>query len=475
MIMTNPFPTIEPIYLLYFSYGAAFLLLSFSIGTKDMKGSNLRIANSLWLLAMFGLLHGIHEIMHIYPLIEGEHLTLEELLGIEILSTTLLTVSFMFLLQFGLSLSHENTRKRLKWTVATYAAFFILLLFIEMPNGFSEHMRTARWVQIGARNTLGVIGSLVTAYGMITYSSSGEIRKLPPVIARNLYYAGIVFAVFAFSKTVAFTEIAHFLDFSLELFGAGMAVLTAYFIIKALNIFDIETRLKVEKQARDLVQSEKLASLGQLAAGIAHEINNPLTNASLGIQMLKNKLKNDSGQMIVEQLSAVEKNIDRAAVIAQELLLFSREREPEFLAVNINEVIASALASMKHKQDRVVIEQNHAPVPEVRGDRGKLEQVFINILSNALEAMPEGGKVTITTALREGMVEADIADTGTGIAEEIVSNVFEPFFTTKEVGSGTGLGLYLCYGIIKQHHGRIELSSIVGQGTTVTIKLPALL
>ena len=473
MVMSNPFPTLEPIYLLYFSYGAAFLFLSFSIGTKNMKGSNLRIADSLWLLAMFGFLHGVREIMEIYPLLEGEHLTLEELFNIELISTALLTVSFMFLLQFGLSLAQENKRRRVKWTAGTYAALCIILLLFEQMYGFSANLRTERLVQIGARNTFGFVGGLVTAYGMIRYSHSREIKDLTHSISRNLYYAGMVFAVYAFLTTTAFSDIARSLGIPKELLRSGAAVLIAYFITKALNIFDVETRLKVEKQARDLVQSEKLASLGQLAAGIAHEINNPLTNASLGIQLLKNKLKNESGPALVEQLNAVEKNIDRAAVIAQELLLFSRERETEFLAVNVNEVITSALTSMKHELQKVVLEQNLTPVPEVRGDRGKLEQVFINILSNALEAMPEGGKLSISTALREGMVEAAIADTGTGIAQEIVPKVFEPFFTTKEVGSGTGLGLYLCYGIIKQHHGQIELSSVVGQGTTVTIKLPA--
>ena len=141
------------------------------------------------------------------------------------------------------------------------------------------------------------------------------------------------------------------------------AVLITYFIIKALNIFDVETRINIEKQARHLVQSEKLTSLGQLAAGIAHEINNPLTNASVGIQMLRNKLGKESGEMSVERLNAVEKNIDRAALIAQELLQFSRQRESRFLSLNINEVITSALMLMKYKLNAVIIDPNLGPVP----------------------------------------------------------------------------------------------------------------
>jgi two-component system NtrC family sensor kinase len=106
------------------------------------------------------------------------------------------------------------------------------------------------------------------------------------------------------------------------------------------------------------------------------------------------------------------------------------------------------------------------------GDRGKLEQVFINVLSNSLEAMPSGGTISINTIQRDGMIEVRITDTGTGISGQDVSRVFDPFFTTKEVGEGTGLGLSICYGIIRQHHGHILLSSAVGKGTTVTITIP---
>jgi two-component system, NtrC family, sensor kinase len=473
MIMSNPFPTIELIHLIYFFYGSSFLFLCFSIGTKNMRGSNLRIAHSLWLLAMFGLMHGVREIVEIYPLIEGDELTVPQIYNVEILSTVLLVLSFMFLLQFGLSLLHENTRKRILWSAGTFAALGIIWFFFIELHGTYSKMQVVRQIQIGARNTFGLFGGLAAAYGLITYSHSREIQNLTYRISRNLYYAGIVFAINAFLTTAVFSHIARLLDIPKELLRSGAAALIAYFIMKALNIFDIETRRKVEKQARELVQKERLASLGQLAAGIAHEINNPLTNASLGVQTLKNKLKNDTVEAIVGQLSAVEKNIDRAAAIAQELLLFSRERETEFLALNVHDVITNALESLKHRMHRVVLEQNLTPVPEVKGDRGKLQQVFVNVLSNALEAMPKGGKISISTAVGDAMVEVRIADTGTGMTEETAAKAFEPFFTTKEIGLGTGLGLYLCYGIITQHHGTIELSSVVGQGTTVTIKLPA--
>jgi signal transduction histidine kinase len=181
---------------------------------------------------------------------------------------------------------------------------------------------------------------------------------------------------------------------------------------------------------------------------------------------------NGAEREIVEKLNAVERNIDRASTIAQELLQFSRQREFEFVPLNINNVITSSLTLMKHKLNAVATEQNLAAVPDIMGDPGKLEQVFINVLSNSVEAMSDGGRLSLSTSQRNGMVEVIITDTGPGIAAENVSRVFDPFFTTKEVGSGTGLGLSICYGIISQHRGRIKVTSTVGQGTMVTIKIP---
>ena len=263
------------------------------------------------------------------------------------------------------------------------------------------------------------------------------------------------------------------LPIPIELLRGVVAFFIACFIAKALNIFDIETRKKIEQQSRLLVQAEKLASLGQLAAGIAHEINNPLTNASLGVQTLKRSIQVDGGCVaIVEKLDAVERNIDQASVIAQELLQFSSQRESAVSPIAINEVIQGTLTLLQYKLRQVAVEYAPAQLPEIIGDAGKLQQVFINIISNSIEAMPEGGTVSIATFAQGDELTVKISDTGTGIKAENISKVFDPFFTTKEIGSGTGLGLYLCYGIIRQHKGSIGITSTPGMGTILTINLP---
>jgi len=468
----NLFSNITLVYPLYFFYGAAFLFLGISISVKNLKASDLKLANGLWMLGAFGFIHGFHEWFHLYPLIQGEHMTRQDLFLVSLIMLSMNILSFFFLLQFGLSLISTLDDKRMKWLTWTPAILTFLWALILWIHGSDVDLLFLGQAEIGVRYTLGLTGGLVTAYGLITYSR--EIRNLSKPVSRNLFFAGLAFIFYGiFTGISDLRTLLAGIHVPVEFLRGVSAVFVSYFIIKALNIFDIETRQKIEQQTRLLVQAEKLSSLGQLGAGISHEINNPLTNASLGIQTLKNRLKGSGVESeAIEKLNAVEKNIDRASAIAQELLQFSRQREAEFVPLNINDVISSSLILLGYNLKNVDLEQNLAPVPDVMGDRGQLEQVFINILSNSLEAMPEGGRIILSSSSKDGVVAVQVIDTGTGIAGENLSRVFDPFFTTKEIGSGTGLGLSICYGIIKQHHGRIELSSIVGRGTTMTIKIP---
>jgi signal transduction histidine kinase len=214
--------------------------------------------------------------------------------------------------------------------------------------------------------------------------------------------------------------------------------------------------------------------MGQLAAGIAHEINNPLTNASLSVQMIRSKLENSGIDAdMSKKLASIENNVDRAATIAKELLQFSRQSETDFILLNIHEVIKRTLTLLRYRFKGIAIRQDLQDVPEITGDPIKLEQVFINVLTNAVEAMNGVGDINISTAYDKGYIKIEISDTGGGISAEHLTKIFDPFFTTKEVGKGTGLGLSICYGIMNQHNGIIELLSSEGKGTTVIIKLPA--
>jgi len=469
--MHNFFENIPAEYFIYFLYGSAFLFLSFSIFIRDMKGSDLKLADCLWLLGLFGLTHGLHELLAMYPLIEGPHLSMQALFNAKLVSLVVLVLSFLFLFQFGLVLTLSTHNKRSRWPNVMPALLVLAWAAFITTHDSSLTMRLLGQAEASARLLFCLSGALLTAYGLMAYSH--EVKVLSRSVSRHLWYAGaafIFYGVFAGVFVTRFSIIA--LPFPIELLRGGAAIVITYFITRALNIFNIEMRERIAWQTRHLIQTEKLTSLGQLAAGIAHEINNPLTNASLGLQTLKLKFAACGAGELVEKLDAVERNIDKASVIARELLQFSRQRESEFSPVSMNGVIRGAMTLLQYKLRNILVRQELAEVPEVMGDAGKLEQVIINILSNAVEAMPQGGTIFITTSRSKAGVRVSIVDTGPGISDKNLNRVFDPFFTTKEPGSGTGLGLSICYGIIKDHHGTIDVSSTVAKGTAVTIMVP---
>ncbi|MBI4655103.1 MAG: hypothetical protein HY752_08980 [Nitrospirae bacterium] len=468
----NLFSNIPPVGHLYFFYGLAFFLLGLFIVFKETKASDLKLAGSLWLLAGFGFAHGAHEWIELYLLLQGQHISVNEMFWLKLITVFVVIVSFLFLLQFGLKLipSNNNYKKRLKGIPFILSLLWIIYLW---NNGFSMDIQFLKKADILARNTFGFVGGLVTAYGLIIYSN--EVKGLSLPVSKKLFYAGITFLFYGILAGIFPSHsIIPYIKIPVEVFRGVSAIFITYFIIRALNIFDIETKKKLELQLKRLAQHEKLASLGRLASGIAHEINNPLTNASLNVQTLKGKLENCCGyDDIFKKVDAIGRNVDRASNIARELLQFSRNTEPELKPININTVIEGAITLLQYKFKDITAHKTLSEIPNIMGDAVKLEQVFMNIIENSIHAMPEGGDICIESSHADGWAKIKIADSGIGIPKENLSKVFDPFFSTKDVGTGTGLGLSICYGIITQHNGDIDIESREGEGTVVTVKLPA--
>ena len=229
--------------------------------------------------------------------------------------------------------------------------------------------------------------------------------------------------------------------------------------------------------SQQLLQVEKLATMGELSASIAHELNNPLAIVSLRVESLINNLPEDSiGQ---RELKIVLEEVERMGNLVANLLQFSRRGQKQISTVDIREEIEKVLELVYYhlRKHNIVIWREFAKeAPHIQADRQQLQQVFLNLFTNASDAMPEGGTLTIRVAAPpESMqVIVEIADTGTGIPPEILPRIAEPFFSTKPEGKGTGLGLAICRRIIKEHNGTFDLVSegITGKGTTVRISLP---
>jgi two-component system, NtrC family, sensor kinase len=233
---------------------------------------------------------------------------------------------------------------------------------------------------------------------------------------------------------------------------------------------DVTQRERMEEQ---MSQTEKLTSLGLLAAGVAHEVNTPLAVISNYIQMLAKQMpEGDPRQAIIEK---IVKQTFRASEIVNNLLNFSRTGAAEAADVDVNRVVEETLSLVAHplKTSQIqVVKQLGAPLPLVRGSANKLQQVFLNLFLNARDAMPGGGMLEVRTAAHNGSVEIEVADTGAGIAREHIHRIFDPFFTTKASGRGTGLGLSVSYGIIKEHSGKIDVRSTPGKGTSFHVEFP---
>jgi len=233
---------------------------------------------------------------------------------------------------------------------------------------------------------------------------------------------------------------------------------------------DISTRVQLEEQ---LQISEKMASIGLLAAGVAHEVNTPLTGISSFTQMLLDGAAPDDPRTKV--LEKIERQTFRAAKIVNGLLNLARPAQVESGAVDVNVVVNDVLALLDHQfrtgkiQVRKELVQN---APIVQGIEYKLQQVFLNLFLNARDAMPKGGWLSVVTRAEGGDVVVEIADTGLGIPPEQLSRIYDPFFTTKALGKGTGLGLSITYGIVQEHGGTITCDSAVGQGTRFALRLP---
>ncbi|HLO27421.1 MAG TPA: ATP-binding protein [Geobacteraceae bacterium] len=243
---------------------------------------------------------------------------------------------------------------------------------------------------------------------------------------------------------------------------------------KNLEVKVEERTHELNRVQAQLVRSEKLASLGELVAGIAHEINNPLT----GILVFTSLLNNDAKlhPALKSDLNTIVRETERCANIVRGLLDFSRESIPQKNRTSLNSIMDAALSLVRHQsmfQNVDIARDYNTAIPEVLVDHNQVEQVFVNMLLNAGQAMHEGGRLTIASGVTAdgGSAFVTITDTGHGIPDEILSRIFDPFFTTKE-NKGTGLGLSVSYGIINNHGGTIEVQSTVGKGTSFSIILP---
>lgn len=234
----------------------------------------------------------------------------------------------------------------------------------------------------------------------------------------------------------------------------------------------VEAKAGELKQARDsLVQSEKLASIGLLASGVAHELNNPLTSILMNVNLLMEDVLDQPA--LHKELQRISEDTVRCKRIIDDLRDFSRRRDLEIVPTDLNGLVRNSLETLRRLEpDRIdVVQELSSGLPRVPCDPARMEQVLANIFANAVQAMPQGGRLAVGTALREDFAEIQVRDNGPGIPDEVRSRIFDPFFTTKP--HGTGLGLSIVYRIMEAHGGRVEVhGGDAGYGTRIVVLLP---
>lgn len=233
--------------------------------------------------------------------------------------------------------------------------------------------------------------------------------------------------------------------------------------------------IELKKHEDQLIQSRKMAAIGDLTAGIAHELNNPLNNISLTTEALIDEFDDWDREAKLKMLGTISTQVDRAGATVANLLDFTRRDESSFESLSINEILNRTVKLVSNEINLHNIElvlELGKNLPTIMGSVHNLQQVFLNLLVNAIQAMPDEGTLRIKSYGENKSLRVDISDTGIGIPAENLDKIFDPFFTTKEVGHGTGLGLSVSYGIVKKHHGHITVSSEVGRGTTFSVILP---
>lgn len=322
----------------------------------------------------------------------------------------------------------------------------------------------------GIDSPLHIVYCIFIIRAAINYPSVREMLLVCFVIFSPIYFYGLYLVQGSFSFLAG-------KDFLVIYLFLMLVFLSSFGVVYLIN----KQKERIEKNLQEirdlqtqLIQSGKLSGIGQLAAGVAHEINNPLANILGFTQLLLRDMPATQLEKR-EDFLKIERSAIRCKRIIESLLKFSHQTDFELSPTNINQVIEDTFQLIGHQLDisgiKVTTNLQNG-FPKVLVDASQIQQVLVNITLNAIDAMPKGGELKIETDLIRDHISVKISDTGCGISPENIDKIFEPFFTTKDVGKGVGLGLSIAYGIISKHEGIIKVESKIGKGATFEILLP---
>lgn len=446
----------------YLMYGLAFFAIGVAILFRDLSQSRLAIAKALPMLAMFGLLHGLHEWSELYLMLFGDSLAL----GVDVatLTTTKLWLSFLFLLGFGWRMipltgwRHQQWLKRLIGLALMLFTFDLIVrgMNVDWAKFIADTSSQVRWL-------FGLGGALLSGLAVIAYSH--QLNTHEPQVATLFQWLGCGLIAYGLSTSVLTPEMGIWV-LLVRILLACVVLVTLW---RALSVFEAERQRRIEVALTHSLQDDKLREMGQLAAAIAHQVRTPLSSALISTYLVERQL--NGSEAGTRALNQIRSSIERADHISQGILNYAQLRRPQRQMLELTALIRSTLEVMTH---RLVGIELTLQLPEpllLEADELLLQQVLSNLIENAIEAMAAVGEPKLGIRLEDigSRVRLTVTDNGTGMEAEKLCRATEPFFTTK--AQGTGLGLALSHQIIKQHHGHLSLANMDG-GFQVELILP---
>ncbi|MFC3022724.1 sensor histidine kinase [Vibrio zhugei] len=446
----------------YLIFGLAFFAIFFAIFFRNLKNSRIRIARYLPMFAIFGLLQGFHVWSDFYLLLYQHEYHKTE--NIDTFRAIKVWGSFLTLSSFAWCMMDYTHWQRVRFIRNTM--LFVLLVFtigllyrytqLDYPVFIQQTLNQIRWI-------FGMGSSVLAGATVYTYAKHIEedgYGNAPP-----FQWLGIALICYGFSVGFISDSMSIWLQ-SLRLVCAyGMLIALWY----ALRVFDVERDKQLQTRVQISQQDAKLMELGELTSAVAHEIKTPLSSALMSCDLLERQLSNN--EQYSRQINRIRYGLTRASDISQEVLNYAHHKQIKRLPVSLHKVVESAISLNQFRLEAFSLDVALDDKLEVSGDAGLLEEVFSNIISNAVDASKEDKILHIYGYQDKLFATVKLSDHGGGMPDSVLAKATQPFFTTKEKGEGTGMGLALCKQTILQHNGELKLYNNQF-GLVVEVRLP---
>lgn len=447
----------------YFFYGLAFFAMGVAIFTQSRivrSGSAFKISEIIWIFGGFGVIRGL--VQWFYMIITMKRYSPN---SVDLIYAVGLTLSYIFIFEFGRKLVLLTFKRFLNiWStiILTAVAIIFIFLFKGEPT-------------IWPRYLLGAPGGIMTALGFVFYYRDNENTLESFGICRYFLMVAVWIGIWGVlsgaippkgdffpPSAINETSFLNLIGIPVHVFRSCCAIMIAWSIWNILSVFERE----LEARIRD---SERLAGMGKMASVIGHEFRNQLSVMGTSIYFLKMKLQ-EANEKVKRHLLILEQTVMDTNRVIENILTFSKTKQMERKSLNLENLLLASIENIRNTNESEIVTHFDKALPKIHGDRIQLTRLFVNIISNAFQAMEGKGKLIIEAGRFNDSVNILFKDTGVGIKDEDKKRLFEPFFSTRS--DGVGLGLHISKNIVEAHGGSINIEGEIGKGTIVTVRLP---